>query len=224
MAWKLKPANTKRMARLRVSLNEIRPEIWREVDVCTSMTLVELHLVIQGLFEWVNYHLYDFELFGKVFDCEDAAVDALTLESVWAAGVRDFGYRYDFGDNWRHAVKVLAVWEGISQDASPRFVDGGGAVPPEDVGGVEGFSRFLEAMTKPRHPEKRDYKRWYGKVFDPEKVPVRLITARMALMQALGIKQAWDVAVDAMLEGNVQVQRWAERDKQLAQERSESSQ
>ena len=45
--------------RLRVSLEEIEPPIWRTVLVKSSITLHELHRTIQLLFQWYHY-TYDF--------------------------------------------------------------------------------------------------------------------------------------------------------------------
>ena len=49
----------------------------------------------------------------------------------------------------------------------PAFVDGARRCPPEDVGGVDGFMDFLEAVLDPGHEEHRDMVRWYGGPFDP---------------------------------------------------------
>ena len=42
------------------------------------------------------------------------------------------------------------------------------ACPPEDVGGVWGYERFLETTGDPDHPEYEDYLEWIGGDFDPE--------------------------------------------------------
>jgi hypothetical protein len=50
----------------------------------------------------------------------------------------------------------------------PRCLKGKRACPPEDVGGVWGYSYFLEAIQDPDHPEHTDYLDWVGEDFDPE--------------------------------------------------------
>src|SRR3546814_11841290 len=62
----------------------------------------------------------------------------------------------------------------------PRFVDGERRAPPEDVGGTPGFEEFLNAMAKPRHPERASMVQWYGGVFDPTDISPDEINARMA--------------------------------------------
>jgi hypothetical protein len=46
---------------LKITLEDIRPPIWRRVLVESTMKLDELHLVIQAVMPWQNYHLNSFE-------------------------------------------------------------------------------------------------------------------------------------------------------------------
>jgi hypothetical protein len=47
------------------------------------------------------------------------------------------------------------------------LVDGAGAAPPEDVGGVSGYEEFLAALSDPKNPEHDTYLEWVGGAFDP---------------------------------------------------------
>ena len=51
-------ATPARAFRLRVSLREIEPEVWRVLLVSDSSTLAKLHAVIQRAMGWTNSHLY----------------------------------------------------------------------------------------------------------------------------------------------------------------------
>ncbi|MBN9189441.1 MAG: hypothetical protein J0I62_13210, partial [Microbacterium sp.] len=46
--------------RLRASIVGIEPEIWRTIDVDDSMSLVDLHRVLQVAFGWHDAHLHSF--------------------------------------------------------------------------------------------------------------------------------------------------------------------
>src|SRR3546814_6060676 len=70
-------------------------------------------------------------------------------------GITSFTYTYDFGDNWRHRIEIEEITPAIPGIDYPRFVDGERRTPPEAVGGTPGFEEFLEAMSKPRHPERQ---------------------------------------------------------------------
>ena len=41
--------------------------------------------------------------------------------------------------------------------------------PPEDCGGVWGYSNMLEILKQPDHEEYESYIEWLGGVFDPER-------------------------------------------------------
>jgi hypothetical protein len=49
----------------------------------------------------------------------------------------------------------------------PLCVKGGRSCPPEDVGGVWGYSEFVEALADPKHEQHDEFVEWAGP-FDPE--------------------------------------------------------
>lgn len=51
--------------------------------------------------------------------------------------------------------------------------------PPEDVGGLPGFEKFLNAMAKRRHPQHREVVDWYGGRFEPDDIAGDTINDRM---------------------------------------------
>lgn len=80
-------------------------------------------------------------------------------------GFRQFLFIDDFRDNWKHTVMVEEVAQADLTVAYPRFIAGERRAPPENVGGTWGFEEFVEAMTKPRHREKKAMLEWYGAPF-----------------------------------------------------------
>ncbi len=73
-----------------------------------------------------------------------------------------FGYTYDFGDWWEHRILVEDVLVGAPDGRYPMCLDGAGACPPEDVGGVVGYARFRDAIADPWHEEHDAVLEWYG--------------------------------------------------------------
>lgn len=68
-------------------------------------------------------------------------------------------YLYDFGDDWKHSIKV----EKIISDhflAHSICLDGEGTAPPEDCGGESGFLEFLDIMDNPNNPQHEVMKNW----------------------------------------------------------------
>lgn len=177
-----------RIARLRITLNDTKPRIWRTVEVPLTTSLKGLHEVIQAAMPFEDYHLFDFRLGEQryaipvpEFDGPETRHAKLTkLGALIEKGFREFAYTYDFGDNWQHTVTVEEVTEADPAVAYPRFIAGERRAPPEDVGGTWGFQEFVEAMTKPRHPEKKAMLTWYGGPFDPEVLDFEAIEAAMS--------------------------------------------
>lgn len=180
---------TDQIARIRVTLDDIKPAIWRRVELPISNSLKTLHLAIQAVMLFENYHLFRFDIgeasYGIRFDddyMDPPTRDAgnLRLAKLIERGIAAFTYTYDFGDDWRHSIVIEEVLPADPTLDYPRFVDGVRRAPPEYVGGLPGFEQFLDAMTRPRHPEHKSVLQWYGRPFDPEDISPDEIYARMA--------------------------------------------
>ena len=48
------------VVRLKITLRDTDPAIWRRVEVARTITLKDLHAIIQAAMGWENYHLYQF--------------------------------------------------------------------------------------------------------------------------------------------------------------------
>jgi len=141
---------------------------------------------------WWNYHLYEFRA-GKHhwglpdpdYDWADTsrvlpAKGASLADLFAAAGARTFKYLYDFGDGWKHKVRIDEVMEAIPGLTYPRLVDASGRCPPEDVGGPWGYAKYLEAMANPCHERHAEMIEWRGPEFDPKVVDVAGIEKELA--------------------------------------------
>lgn len=179
------------IARIRISLEDIRPEIWRRVEVPLALSLKGLHDVIQAAMGWLDYHLFEFQVGDRRYGIPDPDwgdrdvrnAKNTKLQAVVDKGVDIFLYTYDFGDRWVHYVDIEAVTPADPGLKYPRYIDGARHAPPEDVGGVPGYEEFLDAITKPRHPEHRTLSQWYQNLykrpFDPDKVSDLAIKIRI---------------------------------------------
>lgn len=166
-----------KIARIRIELEHIAPLIWRRVDVSLATNLRALHEIIQAVMPWQSYHLYQFAVGERDYgepDPEDAVwgrkiyqAKGMRLGTLVDRGITQLLYTYDFGDDWQHRVIVEDVIDAKPGTDYPIFIDGARTAPPEDVGGPPGFMDFVEAMAKPRHPQRQDFLRWYGGPFNP---------------------------------------------------------
>jgi hypothetical protein len=147
-----------------------------------------LHDVIQAVMPFENSHLLLFDVGDRRYGIPDRewghvheTLDAknIKLGALVERGVSAFSYTYDFGDDWRHSVTIENVTAADPTLDYPRFVDGSRRAPPEDVGGIPGFDEFLDAMTKPHHPDHQRLTEWYGGSFDPDDLNLPVIRSRI---------------------------------------------
>lgn len=73
--------------------------------------------------------------------------------------VKSIEYIYDFGDYWRHDITLEDVVEEYEY-GHPICIDAEGTCPPEDVGGIPGYSEFLEVMKDKNHAEYERLREW----------------------------------------------------------------
>jgi len=173
---------------LTVSLRDIEPPIWRRVVVPASLTLRELHGVIQTAMGWEDCHLYGFDVDGVLYTTlEDVQLrvlgdlDAFTVgEAAEVASM--FTYEYDYGDDWDHVIRVERVLP-VGEVDSPQVIDGARACPPEDCGGIAGYEQLLEALADDAHPQHEEVLRWLGGEFDPESFNLATTNARLQQRQ-----------------------------------------
>jgi hypothetical protein len=179
--------------RLRITLLDVKPTVWREVMVPETITLPKLHMVFQHAMGWTNSHLHEFVIRGRHYtdyledDWEpEKLIDErrVRLQAALGRVVRTFDYLYDFGDGWHHAVVVEDREPNpVGTVARVRCIAGERACPPEDVGGVSGYADFLDAIDDPRHPEHEQNLTWCGGSFDPDRFDVEGVNERLGRMK-----------------------------------------
>jgi hypothetical protein len=169
-----------------VRLRDIEAPIWRRVVVPASMTLHELHAVIQTAMGWSDYHLHLFEVGGVLYgDIEDfegrlGDEDEFSVGEA-AAAASEFRYEYDFGDCWDHDIRVEQVMPALGS-VIPQLVDGARRCPPEDCGGSGGYQRLLTVLADPAHDAHQHLLQWTGAGFDPESLNIDEINADLELV------------------------------------------
>jgi hypothetical protein len=119
---------------LKVTLLDIYPPIWRTVRVPGSYHLGKLHGVIQAVMPWEDSHLHAWEAGRRRFGAPGGEMGHLDekrapLEAVAKKGTRLL-YEYDFGDGWRHEVRVEKVTPRGIGAAKPSCTGGARACPP----------------------------------------------------------------------------------------------
>jgi len=146
----------------------------RKIIVPADIEFTHLHHVLQAVFDWDGYHLYDFAIFDKgkrrpvarmVPFAEDLEYDedAIPMQgrtlSEFLPEHKRILYTYDMGDSWEHKIQLVRIINEHDKE-SPYLLEASGQTPPEDVGGVGGFVNFRESILDPSHPDHKAMKEW----------------------------------------------------------------
>lgn len=171
---------------LYVELEWVRPKVWRRLLVPITTRLPLLHATLLFGMGWQGGHIHEF-VFGR--DSYGPKEPGLDLDHVMdekrvtlreALGARKtFVYVYDYGDDWRHKVKVEKIVTLDAPISSGVCTGGENACPPEDVGGAPGYEEFLAALADPGNLQHDELKAWIGGSFDPTAFDVDEVNQRL---------------------------------------------
>lgn len=168
---------------LEVTLRGIRPPIWRRLRVAGSLTLRELHHVLQIALGWDDKHLHEFRIgemrYGMAIPGQEKIPDEreYRLEALLCA-IPAFEYLYDFGDDWTHEVTVAPV-PLTTRSPKAECLDGDRAAPLEDCGGPDSYMDLLKAIARPGSARGRDLLEWAGPDFAPLKFDLTAINREL---------------------------------------------
>lgn len=176
-ANKVKSINHKMVYRLKISLDESKPEIWRRVLVPGKFDIGMLHFIIQITMGWANSHLHEFEIKGKRYINPKLDPDGFDGDNVFdekkfkLADLLEnsdvFKYTYDFGDDWCHTIEVEGIEEVSEIYNYPICIGGANACPPEDCGGIHEYETFLENISDKNAEDYLEALQWVGGQFNP---------------------------------------------------------
>ncbi|MGH4018618.1 MAG: plasmid pRiA4b ORF-3 family protein [Pseudonocardiaceae bacterium] len=164
---------------IKVSLQRMKPPVWRRLLVHSDTSLAELHYIIQNAMGWQDAHLHQFEVDGTYYadtmhmldDTKDES--RMTLARLRLRTGDRFLYWYDFGDDWYHEIRVESVDRDDPSVVYPRCVAGRRACPPEDCGGPMGFDELMRALDDENHPGYQVYSEWMEMIgeidYDPKR-------------------------------------------------------
>lgn len=143
---------------LKIQLRGVsKPPLWREVQVSADINFLQLHEIIQALFGWGGYHLWQFE--ERPYSHGYRIGMPSHEDSQWDDGPTDNAgetpvtivlkkkgdkmvYVYDFGDDWIHDISVKEVLDKKTEHpVCLKFKSGN---PMEDIGGIYGLAEMRQ--------------------------------------------------------------------------------
>ena len=164
-------------------MEDIKPKIWRRIQVPENYSFWDLHVAIQDAMGWLDCHLHQFhvrntklcepEFIGIPDESEDYDIPTLAGWKVFIADHfslknKKMLYEYDFGDRWDHDISLEKILPKGSEIKYPICIAGERACPPEDCGGSYGYENFLKIIKDPLHEKYKKMINWSSGHFDPE--------------------------------------------------------
>jgi hypothetical protein len=193
---------------VRVRLAECDPEIWRLLELAGSLSLSQVHEVLQAAFGWEDAHLHRFTagdpfarlspVDGEIPEpvqwlpaewCEDRTdlpEENCSLDELLAAGSAGAFYEYDFGDSWLHRLEVVTRRPRNETDPPARLLAGARRGPLDDSGGFPGYEEIMDALADPSHPDHAEYSAWVAEMtgsdgpFDPAFLDIPAVNRALA--------------------------------------------
>lgn len=167
----------KKGLKLKISLRDIEPMIWREVVVNDDLPLPHMHFVIQTIMPWFDSHLHQFTTKDRCYamphdfvaadddDCQ--GYEQTTIGELLQEKGESIEYEYDFGDSWLHDIVLEEIVPPLL-GVEAQYLGGENGAPIEDCGGADGYQHIKEVISNPSHPEYADLCDWMGMEDDME--------------------------------------------------------
>ncbi len=178
----------KTVHRLKVTLRQVKPPVWRRIEVASNIKLSELSGVLEAAMGWLGGHLHAFDAEGVRYEIRDGESFGFPpprderkalLDEVLPVVKTKMRWDYDFGDGWEHDVIVEAIEPMRSDAVYPVCLVGKRACPPDDCGGPWGYSNLLAAISDPTHEEHEELIEWLPPGFDADEFDIAEATEMM---------------------------------------------
>jgi hypothetical protein len=183
---------------LRIQIREIKPAIFRVIQVTNTRTFHLLHEIIQWSFGWDHAHLHEFHV-GRTKVAEPDPEfgpppfprhpRTTRLGDLVSKDVTRFIYVYDLGDDWIHDIIVEKRFAPHAAVRYPICLDGARSAPPEDCGGIPGYDDFLAAWRDPKHEAHAHMRKWAGPSYDPERFDLKVVNEILKTLRVQGRKK-----------------------------------
>ncbi len=164
---------------VQIALKKFTPKIWRRLLIPSDLLLSDFHKVIQTTMGWENYHLHQFIKDGCFYtirlkdddfwnEMRNVDYKNLKVSDLLKAEKEKIVYEYDFGDGWEHDIVLEKIIFDSPDKVKPTCIAGKMNCPPEDCGGIWGYSNLLKIISSPKHKEYKEMIEWLGGKFDSE--------------------------------------------------------
>ncbi|MFC2171596.1 plasmid pRiA4b ORF-3 family protein [Acidobacteriota bacterium] len=177
--------------RLKVSLDDVNPPVWRRIRVPGQISLRTLSYALQIVMGWESSHRYRFVIGGTVYSIPDADdlhptkdPNKIEMYRVLRETGEAFEYRHEVHDDWKHDVAVDAIEPPDPALNAPDCLEGSGACPPSECGSPGEYRDFLDTLIKGEGRDRlcrafRKHQNFDPEAFDREEINGRLTCIRL---------------------------------------------
>ncbi len=169
---------------LKIQVDGVKPSIFRTILVDSENTFLELHKLIQKLFDLEGYHLWQFEKGKRQFmqtialpipkdqrmffnDEPEYNAKKIKLSNIFQNEKDTVGYWYDFGDDWRFTITLQKIIPQAKLSPQvkkiPLLLNAQGPMLFEDIGGpfmMKGILELYEYLQSKKKLSKKERNEW----------------------------------------------------------------
>lgn len=182
---------------IRISLQGIRPVIWRKLEVPSNISMTFLGFVLLEAMGWENEHLHQFrkgnhfyspasqqdpDMFPDFGAAINHKSEEFCLSDIMVGKGDKIHFDYDFGDDWHHQILLSSVDDYAKDEPRKvKLICGKNACPPEDCGGEWGYNALCEYYRTGKRAEGVDdsFYSWVDEDFDPDYFPLEDMIERV---------------------------------------------
>jgi Plasmid pRiA4b ORF-3-like protein len=155
----------KTVHRLKVTLLQVKPPVWRRIEVASNIKLAELSGVLEAAMGWLGGHLHAFKADGVLYEIPDDDSFGVPpprderkarLGDVLPVVTSKMRWDYDFGDGWEHDVVVESIEPMSARAPLPCASRANAPVRPTTVVGRGATATFWQrSVTRPTRNTRR---------------------------------------------------------------------
>ena len=164
---------------LKILLKDVKPSIWRRIQVKDSLNFLELSTIIQISMGWSGKHFHMFVIDNEEIGFIDDVCNSkdFKIKKYLNKEGTKIIYEYDFRDGWEHDIEVEAILPPEETKFYPNCLEG--HCPAENCGGPWAYEDLLEVIRDKKHSDNKKMVEWVGSDFKPERFDVKTTNLKL---------------------------------------------
>jgi hypothetical protein len=177
---------------LKVTLKDVKPSIWRRIQIKDNINFLELSTIIQISMGWTGKYSHVFVIKNEEIGFIDDVCNSKNYrikKYFYKEGIK-FIYEYDFQDGWEHDIELEKILPVEELKTYPICIEGKRNCPPERCGGPWAYEDLIDIIKDKKNPEHKDRIQSLGD-FKPEKFDIISVNNKLqnykTIMKDIGL-------------------------------------